>query len=316
MASIRKRSGKYHTQVRKHGKTITKTFINKSDALRWAKEQEVKIEQGIYFPQHEKVTLSFLLNRWEKDILMNLKSYPVDKYKVAFLQRRIGHFYLHDVNTNMLVNYRETRSEEVSNQTVKHELSIIRRAMKKGIEWGYLNSVPYITLPSLKGTARNRRLKSEELTYLIDSLNPYLQHVVILLIETAMRRGELAALKISNIDIDERLVLLEDTKNGENRTIPLSNRALTAITYLIQHAHSEMLLNYSKCWLTEKFIIHCKKIGIENFRLHDLRHEGVSKLFEKGLNVIEVSSISGHRDLSMLKRYTHINPVTLLAKIN
>jgi integrase len=68
--------------------------------------------------------------------------------------------------------------------------------------------------------------------------------------------------------------------------------------------------------LTEKFIIHCKKIGIENFRLHDLRHEGVSKLFEKGLNVIEVSSISGHRDLSMLKRYTHINPVTLLAKIN
>ena len=85
---------------------------------------------------------------------------------------------------------------------------------------------------------------------------------------------------------------------------------------LIDNAKSDQLLNYSKDQLTDRFIKHCKSIGIENFRLHDLRHEGVSKLFEKGLNMMEVSSISGHKDLAMLKRYTHINPVTLLDKIN
>ena len=64
-----------------------------------------------------------------------------------------------------------------------------------------------------------------------------------------------------------------------------------------------------------RFIICCKTIGIDNFRLHDLRHEGVSALFEKGLNMMEVSSISGHKDLSMLRRYTHINPLTLICKL-
>jgi integrase len=88
-----------------------------------------------------------------------------------------------------------------------------------------------------------------------------------------------------------------------------------ALHYLVEHAKTAKLLKFKKEWLTEKFITHCKAIGVDNFRLHDLRHEGVSKLFEKGLNMIEVSSISGHKDLSMPKRYTHINPVTLISKL-
>ena len=88
-----------------------------------------------------------------------------------------------------------------------------------------------------------------------------------------------------------------------------------SLSYLIDESKSLSLLKYSKEYLTDRFISLCKSLGIENFRLHDLRHEGVSSLFEKGLNMIEVSSISGHKDLSMLKRYTHINPLTLVDRI-
>ena len=52
-----------------------------------------------------------------------------------------------------------------------------------------------------------------------------------------------------------------------------------------------------------------------DFRWHDLRHEGTSKLFEKGLNMMEVASITGHEDLKMLKRYTHIKPESLVARL-
>ena len=315
MATIRKRQGKYHTQVRKNGKSVTKTFITKADALKWAREQEVKIEQGTFIGQHETVTLEFLLSRWEREVLKNLKSWPVERYKVALVQKQLGHLTLEKLTSKVLVNYRDQRLTEVSNQTVKHELGLIRRAMKKGIEWGYLGSVPFLTSPSLKGQARTRRLKQDELNHLIESCDPYLQNVVILLIETAMRRGELVAIQHKDIDVNQRLVRLSDTKNGEDRIIPLSSRAMSAIQYLIKHSQSEKLLNYSKEWLTKKFIVKCKELGIENFRLHDLRHEGVSSLFEKGLNMIEVSAISGHKDMAMLKRYTHINPVTLIAKI-
>lgn len=315
MATIRKRLNKFQVQVRKEGKNISKTFTNKSDALKWAKEQEVKIEQGSFSTKKESVTLAFLLDRWEREVLVNLKSWSVERYKVALVTKQLGHIPLDQITSSLLASYRDKRLATASNQTTKHELGLIRRAMKKAIEWGYVDSVPYVSSPTLKGQARTRRLKGSELNLLLSSVDDYLRHVIVVLIETAMRRGELAKIKIKDIDLEARLIHLKDTKNGEDRVIPVSTRALESIEHLINAAQSDLLLNYRKEWLTEKFITHCKAIGLDNFRLHDLRHEGVSSLFEKGLNMIEVSSISGHKDLSMLKRYTHINPSKLIDKI-
>ena len=187
MATIRKRSGKYQVQVRKDGKNISRTFIKQSDAIKWSKEQEVKIEQGSYISKKETVTLSFLLSRWEQEVLINLKSYNVEKYKVSMIDRELGHLTLDKVTSALLVDYRDKRLTVASNQTVKHELGVIRRAMKKGIEWGYIASVPYLSSPSLKGQARTRRLKEDEINMLLNSTDEYLSHVIIVLIETAMR---------------------------------------------------------------------------------------------------------------------------------
>jgi integrase len=315
MATIRKRLGKYQVQVRKDGRSISKTFTNKSDALRWSKEQEVKIEQGNFTTKKESITLAVLLERWENEVLTSLKSYKVERYKVALVTRELGHLRLEQITSTLLASYRDRRLTLASNQTVKHELGLIRRAIKKGIEWGYVTSVPFVSSPTLKGQARTRRLKPEEMVLLLSTVDEYLKHIIVLLIETAMRRGELARLKVKDINLGTRLIHLRETKNGEDRTVPLSQKALASLQFLIEKAETDFLLNYSKEWLTEKFIAHCKLIGIDNFRLHDLRHEGVSSLFEKGLNMIEVSSISGHKDLSMLKRYTHINPTSLLGKL-
>lgn len=315
MATIRKRLGKYQVQVRVDGKSLSKTFTSKNDAMKWGKEQEVKIEQGSFTSKRESVSLSFLLERWEKEVLSSLKSWKVERYKVALVSRELGHIPLEQITSSLLAAYRDKRLQKASNQTVKHELGLVRRAMKKGIEWNYVSMVPFLASPSLKGQARTRRLKSDELDLVVNSADEYLKHTIILLIETAMRRGELATLKIENVDLNTRLLKLEDTKNGEDRIVPISNKALISIEFLISNAKTPYLLNHTKEWLTEKFISHCKILGITNFRLHDLRHEGVSSLFEKGLNMMEVSSISGHRDLSMLKRYTHINPVTLISKL-
>ncbi|OAH97367.1 hypothetical protein A1353_23050 [Methylomonas methanica] len=315
MSSVRKRNGKYQAQVRKDGQTVSKTFTSKTDAVKWSKEQEVLIEQGSFTSKKKSITLSVLLSRWEQEVLKNLKSWNVERYKVAMIDRELGHYSLDKITSSVLVNYRDERLKVASNQTVKHELGVIRRAMKKGIEWGYVTSVPFLSSPSLKGQARTRRLKEHELMLLLGSADEYLRNVIILLIETAMRRGELGKLAISDIDLSQRLITLRDTKNGDDRTIPISPRALDAVVYLIKHAKSPMLLNYRKEWLTEKFISLCKSIDLHDFRLHDLRHEGVTKLFEKGLNTMEVSTISGHKDLGMLKRYTHLNPATLLSKL-
>ena len=288
MATIRKRLGKYQVQVRREDKFISKTFINKSDALKWSREQEVKIEQGNFTAKKESITLAYLLERWEKEVLVNLKSFPVERYKVALVSKQLGHLHLNNITSSLLVSYRDKRLTTASNQTTKHELSLVRRAMKKGIEWGYIDSVPFVASPSLKGQARTRRLKSSELELLLKTTDDYLKHITIFLIETAMRRGELTKLTIKDIDLETGLIVLKDTKNGADRIIPVSKKGLTSLKYLIAEAKTDKLLNYNKEWLTEKFIKHCKSIGIDNFRLHDLRHEGVSALFEKGLNMMEV----------------------------
>ena len=93
MATIRKRLGKFQVQVRRGDKFISKTFINKSDALKWSREQEVKIEQGTFTVKKESITLSSLLQRWQNEVLINLKSFPVERYKVALVSKQLGHLH-------------------------------------------------------------------------------------------------------------------------------------------------------------------------------------------------------------------------------
>ena len=59
----------------------------------------------------------------------------------------------------------------------------------------------------------------------------------------------------------------------------------------------------------------CRKVGIEDLRFHDLRHEATSRLFEKGLNPIEVATITGHKDTKMLMRYTHLRAEDLVERL-
>lgn len=63
------------------------------------------------------------------------------------------------------------------------------------------------------------------------------------------------------------------------------------------------------------FVRAVERAKIDDLHFHDLRHEAVSRLFEKGLNVMEVASISGHKALQMLRRYTHLSTDGLLVKI-
>jgi integrase len=138
-----------------------------------------------------------------------------------------------------------------------------------------------------------------------------------------MRFGELVGVTWANVNLEKRTIFLPDTKNGSPRTVPLSTRALNAIqtqprsidgrlfsaksgsirsAYLIALSKAQTMQPDSKSFLRE-------------FRFHDLRHEAVTRLFEKGLNTFEVGMVSGHKTLSMLQRYTHLRSEELVAKL-
>lgn len=129
--------------------------------------------------------------------------------------------------------------------------------------------------------------------------------MVILAIETAMRRGELLAIRWADIDRTNRYVHLPETKNGHPRDVPLSPRAMATLDALPRSLDGRIFpitMNVWKCaWRRTR-----KRSGLNNFRFHGLRHEATSRFFERGdLGIMEVAAITGHRDLRMLARYTH-----------
>ena len=128
-------------------------------------------------------------------------------------------------------------------------------------------------------------------------------HFVALAIETGMRRSELLALQWSNVDLEKRIAFLPITKNGESRGVPLSTRAVAILRGLPTSTTGRVFGALTVEALKQSFRRAVRRAGIAGLRLHDLRHEATSRLFEKGLNVMEVASVTGHKKLQMLKRY-------------
>jgi integrase len=135
-----------------------------------------------------------------------------------------------------------------------------------------------------------------------------------LAIETGMRRGELLKVKWRDLDLQDRTLQLYDTKNGEDRKVPLT---MTATSILEQWSHtSERIFPVTDVAVRQAWDRLVKRAGITNLRFHDLRHEAISRFFEMGLSVPEIALISGHRDPRMLFRYTHLRAEDVVKKLS
>ena len=145
--------------------------------------------------------------------------------------------------------------------------------------------------------------------------NPWLLPIVQLALETAMRQGELIRLRWEHIDLNRRTAHLPDTKNGESRTVPLSTTAVRVLRALPRSLHGQVFPGVTTEAIKRAYIRAVRRAGIEDLRFHDLRHEATTRLFEKGLNIMEVASITGHKDLRMLRRYTHLKAEDLAIKL-
>lgn len=177
------------------------------------------------------------------------------------------------------------------------------------------------------GKPRQRRLEAGEEDALLAACKAsrayYLHSFVVLAIETGMRSGELLEMRWEHVNLNNRTVFLPDTKNGSPRTVPLSTRALTAILSLPRAINGRLFssgyLSIHKAFklaVTKAQAAQPDKVTfLRGLRFHDLRHEAVTRLFEKGLNPIEVGMMSGHKTLSMLQRYTHLRSEELVVKL-
>ena len=324
MAYFEKRANGWRAQVRRKGwRNVGETFRTKAAAERWAREVEQEMDMGTWNEVDEAApkTLKELLVRYLNEVSIKKKGHQDEKYRMnKILNEPLSQVPLERLTPSMLASWRDRRLEEVSSPTVRKDISILNHAIGLAMrEWGVAvrtNPLDNVSRPA-NSKARDRRLNAEEHERLLKALdvcrNPLIKPIVLFAIETAMRRGEILSLLWDNVDLIARTAFLPETKNGDSRTVPLSEAALEILGGLSKEA--DYVFNTTAYSIRMAFDRAVKRAEIEDFRFHDLRHEATSRFFEKNLNVMEVSSITGHKDLRMLKRYTHLKAEDLALKL-
>jgi integrase len=321
MATIRARLNRWQARVRRGGITAERTFLYRKDAERWARETESAIDRGEYqkpTPKPAKVqTLGDLLTRYLEEVAGSHRS-KTTMWNVQTLRRGLGSVPLGNLDAQAVAQWRDNRLKEVCGASVVRELrtlsAVLTHARK---EWCIPtpNPVADIKQPA-QGTKRERRLQAGEEARLLEALAPQYRRVVAFALATAMRRGEVLGLRWEHVDLKKRVALLPMTKNGTARRVPLSTQAMA----VLQEAGQVRRLGGLVFPVNPQSLAHawqaaCQRTGIDDLHFHDLRHEAVSRLFERGLSMMEVASISGHKSLSMLQRYTHLRAEDLAAKL-
>ena len=170
------------------------------------------------------------------------------------------------------------------------------------------NPVEKIRLPK-NNPPRERRFKSVEYERLKKASSEtkvwYLWPIIDFATETGMRRSEILKMKWEHLGLDNKRVLLPMTKNGSSRWVPLSDKAIKILNNVPRS--TDHVFPVTDVALRQSWERLRNRANLIDFTFHDLRHEAISRMFEKGLNVPEVASISGHKTASQLFRYVQVN---------
>jgi len=335
MASISQRGSKWRVRIVRIGHPVlTKTFIARRDADQWARLTESELERGRYIcpAEAQRTTLTDALDRYKREVSIHKKSHAVEKYYIQHWQgSKLAPLALSAIRGSDVAQYRDTRLKAgLSTTSVKHELALLSHLFSVASrEWGMEslgNPVKAIRQPVM-ARGRERRVSDAEIDAVSLFVNSELAVSIRLALHTAMRRGELLKLRWADIDFTKAVAVLHDTKNGDQRIVPLSSVAMGLLLSLVRRIDGRVFgltdsqVSHGLLAATRKARKAYEEEGgideryLVDLHFHDLRHEGVSRLFEKGLNVMEVASISGHKTLSMLQRYTHLKAEDLARKL-
>ena len=314
MATIRKRLNKYQVQVRTQGQYLSKSFNNLQHAKRWGVFNENKILLGNELQiLSKKLLLKDLINKYIDEVTPLKKGHIVETQRLRrLLKEPMVNQKVYQLKTKDFLEFKQRRIKD-GNRTCAYDLVLLHHIYNTAIkQWCY--SIPHNPLSNIQkprsNPPRERRLNDNETKYILNHQfkNKHMNNIIELAIETGMRRSEI--LSITNDDIRDNCINLSDTKNNSPRKIPLTKKVKEIINKsILPYSISSNAVRLNWYRMT-------KKAGIVDLHFHDLRHEAISRLFEKGLSIPEVSLISGHKDVRQLMRYTHLKINNLIDKLN
>ncbi len=342
MATIEKRTDStgaitYRVKVRLRGHPQeSASFRRLTDAKRWSSQTESALREGRYFKTSEsqKHNLGDAIKRYQQEMLPELKDPKHPLLHLNWWNKEIGGTPLADLRPSTIAecrdklkrtpsDYGKHKGKPRSAATVNRYLASLSPVLSAAVmEWEWMDSNPCKKVKRGKEpSGRVRFLSPTERTALLAACaemhdTPELNVIVLIAVITGARRGEIMGLRWRHVDISRGRLILEDTKNGENRSVPLVGPALRALTNWgkVRPLDSNELvfpgrgernksnpLDFEKAWHEV-----LGRAGVTNFRFHDLRHTAASYLAMNGAGLREIGDILGHKTLAMVQRYSHL----------
>ena len=324
MASLRKRNNLWQAQVRiKNSGSISKSFNLRKDALIWATTQENLMQRGEWEKDTQpKKSLYDLMNRYLDKVTPNKRGRCTEERRLKrllkddeFLKLKLSQIKPCDV-----ASFRDKRVND-GVRACQYDLVLMRHAWNVAtLEWGWrLNENPFKLVKYPKSNPpRERRLRKGEYELLKSKLSQrgswYLWPMIEIAIETGMRKSEILSLTWESVDFESREIFLQQTKSGYSRWITLTNKALSVLKDMPNKENH--IFPVTENAVRQSWERLRNRAGLNDLNFHDLRHEAISRFFEMGLTAPEVASISGHRTLNQLFRYSHANLERIKDKFN
>ena len=346
MPSIRKRTNKdgsnsFRVDVRLKGFPPQRaTFSRLTDARKWGQQTEAAIRENRYFKTAEsrKHTFADLVDRYIKDVIPTKPDWAkAQESQLNWWKDKLGDYVLGDITPARIIECRDEllngntkRGRQREPATVVRYLSALSHAFTIAVnEWGWLDDNPMRKVKKPKESrGRVRFLSDDEIvggkliegerTRLLkaceNSRNKLLYPIVVLALSTGMRLGEIMNLQWRNVGIKDRAIIINETKNGERRKVPLVGKALSLLIDLAKVRDIKTLLLFPSkknkdkpIDLRKPWLKALEEAGVEDFRFHDLRHSAASYLAMNGASSAEIADVLGHKTLQMVKRYAHLS---------
>jgi integrase len=287
--------------------------VTRLDALKALSIRKGQIAQGKFDVVQTKKPLVFdrLLDRyleWARD---NHRSAERDIEAAKHLRAHFGGKPLNNITTWFVEKYKSERKVVGSQPaTINRELTVLRRMFNLAIQWNLTASSPVKGVKFFKVSAETpRALTDSEFQKLYEAAYPAMKPVLITAYTSGMRLGEIVKLKWEEIDLEKNCIYVRDTKNFEGRVIPMNPTLRKTLLALKNSFTNEPVFSYkSKDSLGSSFRKVLKFSRIPHCRFHDLRHTFATRLVMNGVDLITVQELLGHKDIRMVKRYSHPTP--------
>jgi len=239
------------------------------------------------------------------------RSLERDECSVKALMDYFEYFKASQINSLHIEGYKKKRLEEKKMPgTINRELACLKHMFNLAIKWKFVRENPVREVKFLKAKKYEMQILNRiEIDLLVKAAEERLKPVLIVALNTGMRRGELLGLSWNDIDFANYNMHVKNTKSGRDRIIPMNS--LVAATLKKQDMSEKFVFLHS--WEKDKSFnnvtrsLHraCKKIGIEKFRFHDLRHTAATLMVQSGVDLVTVKEILGHSNIQTTMIYCH-----------